>query len=127
MRPSRGGKPPQRGTRVGGLLSVSGCSGGGAPLTRGEGDRRGPLAAEGVGALARVGPGFLHPREREFRALSRCWRRRSDLEGSRRAAWRRRPDARPGGGGVEARGLEGGCVGTRGLEAASRDRCGRRL
>jgi hypothetical protein len=46
MMPSLGGKPPQRGTRVGGLLSVSGCSGGGAPLTGGEGDRRGPLVAD---------------------------------------------------------------------------------
>jgi hypothetical protein len=109
--PSLGGKPPQRGTRVGGLLSASGGSGDGAPLTGGEGDRRGLLATEGVGALTRVGPGILHPRERERRALSRCRRRRSNLGGgvwlrglvaawraafgiaawwaaSRRAAWR---------------------------------------
>jgi hypothetical protein len=126
MRPALGGKPPQGGMRVGGLSSVSGCSGGGAPPTGGEGDRRGPLAAEGVGALARVGLGFLHSRERERRALSRCRRLRSDLEGggvqdrglvaaSGCAAWRRRPGGprsglRPGGGGVETRGLEAASV-----------------
>jgi hypothetical protein len=98
---------------------------------------------EGVGALTRAGPGFLHPRERERRALSRCRRRRSDLEGggvetcglegcvrdrglsaaSRRAAWGRRPGSRPVGG-VRVRGLEGGGVRVRGLEGGGVETCG---
>jgi hypothetical protein len=117
MRPSLGGKPPQRGTRVGGLLSVSGCSGGGAPLTGGEGDRRGPLAAEGVGALHGSVLGFYTPGRGSFArsrgvgdggatwraatsGIAAWWRQRRGA----RLGGRLRRDARPGGGVCDRRG-----------------------